>query len=49
VVGEVARRPGLSAQAARAQAIKDATSGTPDEGGMYAAVLRSEWHIAQQF
>jgi len=49
VVGEVARRPGLSARAARVQAIKDATSGTPDEGGMYAAVLRSEWHIAQQF
>ncbi len=46
VVGEARRRPGLTARAARAQAIQDATGGqtTPDE--VYKAVLRSEWRIA---
>jgi hypothetical protein len=49
VVGEAARRPGLPAKKARAQAIEDATEGKarPDES--YAVVLRSEWRIAQDY
>ena len=46
LVGEADRRPGRTARAARAQAIRDAVGGEPDEGGAYAAVLRSEWKIA---
>jgi hypothetical protein len=48
LVGEARRRPGLTARAARAQAIQDATGGnaTPDE--VYKAVLRSEWRIASE-
>ena len=46
LVGEADRRPGQTARAARAQAIRDATGGKPDEGSVYAAVLRSEWKIA---
>jgi hypothetical protein len=49
VVGEVPRKPGLPARAARIQAVKDATGSPPGEGEVYAAVLRSEWRIAQQF
>jgi hypothetical protein len=44
--GEVERRPGLTARAARAQAIQDATAGKAKPGEVYAAVLRSEWRIA---
>ena len=46
LVGEVARRPGLPARAARAQAVTDATGGKPDPEAVYAAILRSEWRIA---
>ena len=46
LVGEADRRPGQTARAARAQAIRDATGGKPDVGSVYAAVLRSEWKIA---
>ena len=46
LVGEVARRPGLPARAARAQAVADATGGKPREDEVYAAILRSEWRIA---
>jgi hypothetical protein len=45
-VGEAERRPGLTARAARAQAIQDATAGKAKPGEVYAAVLRSEWRIA---
>ena len=46
VIGEVERRPGLTAKAARAQAVQDATGGTATPDGEYRAVLRSEWRIA---
>ena len=44
--GEADRRPGLTARAARAQAVADVTGGTARPGGVYAAVLRSEWRIS---
>ena len=46
LVGEVRRRSGLTARAARAQAVRDATGGEPEAGVAYAAILRSEWRIA---
>jgi hypothetical protein len=46
LLGEVERKPGLTARAARAQAILDATGGKARAGEVYAAVLRSEWRIA---
>jgi hypothetical protein len=46
LVGEVSRRPGLAARAARAQAVADATQGKAKTGEVYAAILRSEWRIA---
>jgi hypothetical protein len=48
VVGEVNRRPGLTARAARAQAIEDATGGKATADEVYKAVLRSEWRIASE-
>jgi hypothetical protein len=48
VVGDVDRRPGLSARASRVQAIADAAGGTPDSDGVYAVLPRSEWRVAQQ-
>jgi hypothetical protein len=49
LLGEVPRKRGLPARAARAQAILDATGGTAKSGENYAAVLRSEWKIAQDW
>jgi len=49
LVGEVPRRPGLPARAARSRAILDATDGKAKAGEVYAAVLRSEWRIAQDW
>jgi hypothetical protein len=46
LVGEVRRRAGLPARAARAQAIQDATNGKAKPGDVYGAILRSEWRIA---
>jgi hypothetical protein len=46
LVGEAGRRPGQTARSARAQAIRDATGAEPEEGAVYAAVLRSEWKVA---
>jgi hypothetical protein len=48
LVGDVDRRPGLTARASRAQAVRDATNGAAAEGEHYAAVPRSEWRVAQQ-
>ena len=48
LVGEVQRRPGLAARAARAQAIQDATGGKATADEVYKAVLRSEWRIASE-
>lgn len=48
VVGDVDRRPGLTARASRVQAVADATDGTAHADEVCAAVLRSEWRVAQQ-
>ncbi len=48
LAGEVHRRPGLTARAARAQAIQDATCGKATADEVYKAVLRSEWRIASE-
>lgn len=45
-VGNADRRPGLRAEAARAQAVQDVTDGTATAGEVYAVVLRSEWRTA---
>lgn len=47
LLGEVARRRGLPARAARTAAIMEATAGVARAGERYAAILRSEWRIAQ--
>jgi hypothetical protein len=49
LLGEVPRRRGLPARAARSRAILDATGGEAKAGETYAAVLRSEWRIAQDW
>jgi hypothetical protein len=46
LLGEVERKPGMTARAARSQAILDATKGKAKAGDVYAAVLRSEWRVA---
>jgi hypothetical protein len=46
LLGEFDRKPGMSARAARSQAILDATRGKAKAGQVYAAVLRSEWRVA---
>jgi hypothetical protein len=46
LLGEVPRKQGLPARAARRQAVLDATDGSAKRGEVYAAVLRSEWRIA---
>ncbi|MGZ5350786.1 MAG: hypothetical protein ACXWZU_11280 [Actinomycetota bacterium] len=46
MLGEVQRRRGLPARAARSQAVLDATEGAARPGEIYAAVLRSEWRVA---
>lgn len=47
VVGEADRRPGLTARAARRQAVLDATHGMAKPGEVYAAMLRSEWRVSR--
>jgi len=49
LLGEVPRRRGLPARAARSRAILDASGGEAKAGEVYAAVLRSEWRIAQDW
>ncbi|HVY44698.1 MAG TPA: hypothetical protein VHB21_02420 [Minicystis sp.] len=49
LLGEFPRRRGLTARAARTQAILDATNGRAKAGEEYAAVLRSEWRVAQDW
>ena len=46
MLGEVPRRRGLPARAARTRAIMDATDGKAKRGEVYAAVLRSEWRVS---
>jgi hypothetical protein len=49
LLGEVPRKRGLSARAARTQAILDATDGAARGGESYAALLRSEWGVAMDW
>jgi hypothetical protein len=49
LLGEVPRKRGLPARAARTQAIVDATNGAARGGETYAAVLRSEWRVAMDW
>ena len=49
LLGEVPRKRGLPARAARSQAILDVTSGAARKGEVYAAVLRSEWRVAMDW
>lgn len=49
LLGEVPRRPGLSARDARSQAILEASDGKAREGERYAAILRSEWKLAMDW
>jgi hypothetical protein len=49
LLGEVRRKPGVPARAARTHAILDATNGAAKAGDVYAAVLRSEWRIAMDW
>ena len=46
LLGEFVRKPGMTARAARARAVLDATDGKAKAGEIYAAVLRSEWRVA---
>jgi hypothetical protein len=48
VVGDVDRRPGLTARKSRVQAVKDAIGREPAAGEVYAALPRSEWRAARQ-
>ena len=49
LLGEVPRRRGLPARAARSAAILEASGGRARAGEAYAAVLRSEWRVAQDW
>jgi hypothetical protein len=45
-LGEVERKQGLPARAARSQAVLDATDGAAQPGEVYAVILRSEWRVS---
>jgi hypothetical protein len=45
-LGEVPRKRGVPARAARSQAILDETDGAARPGETYAAILRSEWRVS---
>jgi hypothetical protein len=49
MLGEVPRKRGLTARAARSQAILDVTNGAARAGEVYAAILRSEWRLAMDW
>jgi hypothetical protein len=49
LLGEVARRRGLPARAARTAAIMEATRDGATAGEAYAAVLSSEWRVAMDW
>jgi hypothetical protein len=48
VVGDVDRRPGMTARLSRVRAVEDAIGGAASGGDVYAAVPRSEWRVARQ-
>jgi len=45
LLGEARRRPGRTAKAARADAVREAVGREPEPGEVYVAILRSEWRI----
>jgi hypothetical protein len=49
VIGEVSRRPGLPARRSRAQAIRDALGREPEDGEIFAVLLRSEWRLSLDY
>jgi hypothetical protein len=49
MLGEVPRKRGLPARAARSREIFDAIKGAAKAGEVYAAVLSSEWCIAMDW
>jgi hypothetical protein len=49
LLGEVRRKAGLTAQAAPTAAIAEITGGKASAGEVYAAVVRSEWLVAQRW
>jgi hypothetical protein len=49
LLGEFERKAGTTVRSARTQAILDATRGKAKAGEIYAAVLRSEWRVAQDW
>jgi hypothetical protein len=49
VIGEVKRRPGLPARQSRAQAIRDALGRAPEDGEVFAVLLRSEWRLSLEY
>lgn len=48
VVGDVDRRPGLTARNSRIQAVTAAIARQPAADEVYAALPRSEWRVARQ-
>ena len=48
LVVDVDRKPGLTARAARAQAILDTTGGKARPGENYRVLPRSEWRLASE-
>jgi hypothetical protein len=47
LVGDVDYQPGLTARAARNQAVRDATDGADPGDGVYAALPRDQWHVVR--
>jgi hypothetical protein len=48
LIGEVDRKPGLTARASRVRAVEETTGSAPGEGEVYAVLPRSEWRVARQ-
>ena len=48
LVGDVDRRPGLTARLSRTQAVQDATDGSAKAGESYRVLPRSEWRLAAE-
>lgn len=45
LLGEVGRRPGLTARRSRAQAVRDMLGREPHAGETFAVLPRSEWRL----
>ena len=46
VLGEVGRRPGLTARKSRGQAVRDVLGREPEGGEKFAVLPRSEWRLS---